>query len=315
MKTILKAAALGTIFCLLFVCSCATKPQATAVVPATDLPADVTMNKDAGRGGMVFVMLRLGSGEELSFVMDSGAGGTCLAQSLEPKLGKRLDTDTGWQFGKKYKVGVYAAPKIYFGGTQLMTGTNVYIFDWGKMSDKAGRPVMGILGMDVLKHYCIQLDFAAGKICFLDDEHADKNDWGKPFPMAELDDGCFFISENLFGAKGSPSLIDTGWDDGDGWLAPKLFKQWTNRAALPSSGEVRSPNAMLGGEIYPDVVLHEFNPKSLSSDDQHIKFNGIGLHFLSRHLVTLDFPKRTMYLKRISVGPLAGKNMEQNFIP
>jgi hypothetical protein len=296
-------------------CSCATKFYTAAIIPATDLPADVTMNSDAGRGGMLFVMLRLGSGEELPFVMDSGAGGTCLAKSLEPKLGKRLDTDMGWQFGKKYKVGVYAMPKIYLGGTQLMTGTNAYIFDWGKMTDKAGRSVMGILGMDALKHYCIQLDFTAGKIRFLDDEHADKSDWGKPFPLTDLGDGCFFVSENLFGAKGSPSLIDTGWDDGDGWLTSKLFKQWTNQAALPASGKVRSPNAVLGGETYPDVVLHEFNPKSLSSADQHIKFNGIGLHFLSRHLVTLDFPKQTMYLKRISVGPLAGKNMEQNLIP
>ena len=32
--------------------------------------------------------------------------------------------------------------------------------------------------------------------------------------------------------------------------------------------------------------------------------DGIGLRFLARHLVTLDFPKHTMYLQRQSIGPL-----------
>src|SRR5208337_3608300 len=32
--------------------------------------------------------------------------------------------------------------------------------------------------------------------------------------------------------------------------------------------------------------------------------NGIGIFFLARHLVTLDFPRHTLYLKRTSIGPL-----------
>jgi hypothetical protein len=35
-----------------------------------------------------------------------------------------------------------------------------------------------------------------------------------------------------------------------------------------------------------------------------VESDGIGLSFLARHLVTLDFPGRTLYLKRVSVGPL-----------
>jgi hypothetical protein len=38
--------------------------------------------------------------------------------------------------------------------------------------------------------------------------------------------------------------------------------------------------------------------------DPHTSFNGIGIHFLSRHLVTLDFPGKTMYLKRVTDKPL-----------
>jgi hypothetical protein len=38
--------------------------------------------------------------------------------------------------------------------------------------------------------------------------------------------------------------------------------------------------------------------------------NLIGLGFLARHLVTFDFPARTLYLKQTRIGPLADEAME-----
>src|SRR5208282_4204666 len=99
-------------------------------------------------------------------------------------------------------------------------------FDFKQLATHEGPPIMGILGMDVLHHYCIQLDFAAGKIRFLNDERANKENWGKPYPLTDLGDGCFLINENLVGAKGPGSLIDTGYITSDGWLTPELFQQW-----------------------------------------------------------------------------------------
>jgi hypothetical protein len=37
--------------------------------------------------------------------------------------------------------------------------------------------------------------------------------------------------------------------------------------------------------------------------DVDVGINAIGLRFLARHLVTFDFPNRTMYLKQTSTGP------------
>jgi hypothetical protein len=290
MKTILKHRAFGTFFCLLFLCSCATTPDSSSVIPGGKLPAGLRMNKDAGCTQPIFVTVQLESGEELPFVLDTGTLGVVFNRSLEPKLGKRLRTVPVSIFGAKQEADIYAAPKLYLGGALLLnTDTNVASGDLGA---GLGRPVMGMLGMDVLEHYCIQLDFAAHRIRFLDDEGVSKKDWGKPFPLTE---GCFFISENLVGgeASNSLSLIDTGYN-GDGWLTPSLFQQWTNQAILPAAGQARSPNGWLGGESYPDLNLQRCEEP----------YNGIGLYVLSRHLVTLDFPKRTMYLKRTSVGPL-----------
>jgi hypothetical protein len=298
--------ALGIFLGLLLLCSCAIQNSIHSQLPAT-----VTMNKDAGREGLLMLVVRLANGEKLPLVVDTGSPITALDKSLEPKLGQRLDTGTFSNFGVKQDVGVYAAPKLYLGNVPLQTaGTNVIAFDRHKMADQGWQSlmVMGILGMDVLRNYCIQLDFTAGKLRFLDDEHADKTKWGEPFPLTDIGDGCFSINDNLAGVKGLGSVIDTGLDNG-GWLQPVLFRQWTNQESSADE-KIHSPDGKLGGEIYHDLDLCLLDAKALASDDSHIKFNGIGLRVLAQNLVTLDFPKRTMYLKRTSDWPLATGNKE-----
>ena len=68
--------------------------------------------------------LRLESGEELLFGVDTGTAVTSIDKSLEPKLGKRLDTIFLLNFGVMQYAGRYAAPRLYLGNTQLIkTGT------------------------------------------------------------------------------------------------------------------------------------------------------------------------------------------------
>jgi len=264
------------------------------------------MNKEAGRGGLLMVTVRLADGEKLPLVVDTGCPITSFDKSLEQKLGRRLDSGTLLNFGVEQDIGVYAAPKIYLGNVPLqMAYTNVATFDRHKLADHGWLPFMGFLGMDVLHNYCLQLDFAAGKMRFLDDEPADRKNWGQPFPLTDIGDGCFSINENLAGVNGLGSVIDTGCNS-SGWLRPELFQQWTNQDS--AAGKIHSPNGKLGGEIYHDLDFRELDAKSLATDDSHIKFNGVGLRVLAENLVTLDFPNHTMYLKRTSKWPLIDKN-------
>jgi hypothetical protein len=138
---------------------------------------------------------------------------------------------------------------------------------------------------------------------FLDADSSNKQNRGRAFPLTAFR-GCFLVSENLAGVKGPDSLIDTGCNS-DGWLTPTLFQQWTNQVKPPGNGMASCPNSVLGGNVYTNV--------SLNSDGT---FNGIGLQFLARHLVTFDFPRRTMYLQRTSVGPLIDEDSKEavNFL-
>jgi hypothetical protein len=320
-KSLFKPSILVTALGLLFLCSCAAPQSApphgpALIVPlshirADKLPGSVPMNKDAGRGNWIFVTIRLQDGEALPFVLDTGAFSTLLDKSLEPKLGTRIDSGTLRVFGAAHRMNQYQAPALYLGRTPLMmTGPYIFTDNLKNLSNYAGRPVLGMMGMDILAHYCVQFDFVANKVRFLDDRNPDTNAWGTPFPLTDVGDGCFAISQNLTGSSGPASLIDAGCTY-DGWLVPDLFRQWTNRAAPPIKGQVHFPKAILDGSLYTDVNLQGLKPKLYSSGDAHLKFNGIGLSFLSRNLVTLDFPHKTLYLKTVSAGPFVDRAMRR----
>jgi hypothetical protein len=296
-----KACTLSTFWGLLVLCSCATEHAVHR-----RLPGEVTLNQDAGRGNGILVTVQLEGGQKLPCLVDTGTSVTIFDKSLEPRLGKRLDETTAPTFAGEAKVGVYPAPKLYLGRTQLVTGLS-YVFsaDFKQELPKPVPSFKAILGMDVLMHYCIQLDFEAGKMRFLEEKGADTKSWGKEFALF-FAGAVPLVQENLLGAKEGASLIDTGYL-GDGWMKPKLFQQWTNHAQLPPEGERRAPNGVLGGEAYPGLELeeHSWGPG----------LNGIGLAVLARNLVTLDFPKQRMYLKRTSPGDLPDRATEAELKP
>jgi hypothetical protein len=277
--------------------------QSSVIIPASDLPADVTINKDAGRGNLLFVTLNLDDGKNLPFVVDTGAEGTLLDNSLELQLGRRLGTVKANHWGNISDAGMYAAPKLYLGTTPLMTGSRIFTLDFKQLSSQTIRPVMGILGMDCLKHYCIQLDFDAGKMRFLDPDHMDVAKLGKAFPlMSSVDRPCIHHG-SLIGGEGTNLLIDSGYRN-DGALEPGIFQREVLEHRLRAEGDAVNGNT---GRVW--FSKWAWNGETFTNLLIGADGNVIGLRFLARHLVTFDFPKRTMYLNQTSVGPPVDENM------
>ena len=209
------------------------------------------------------------------------------------------------------------ALKLYFGNTPLRTDSNAFTSDFvKKMSSGEGRPILGILGMDCLRHYCIQLDFQAGKMRFLDPNHLKPARLGPALPVTfahaegeppEWIHPC--VSRcSLAGGETRHLLIDTGANC-DGLLEPQLFRQASEeqRRRVPpdatrdqDANSVELPQCVWNGIAYTSLWLR--NGKSATDADRGE--NALGLRFLARHLVTFDFPHRTMYLKQTRRGPL-----------
>lgn len=320
MRTIRLCFAVGLVLSVLLLCSCAT-PTNPAVGPSgPSLLAEMVLNKDAGCGNAAMVVLRSEDGRKLPFIVDTGAPMTVLDKSLEPGLGKCLGTHTLDNFGALYEGSVYAAPTLHLEDTRLVTDVNTITSDiLQKVSAGAGRPVLGILGMDCLQHYCIQFDFKAGKMRFLHPDRIEPARLGKPFPLTFSSRGndCvewirpYIHGSHIVGEGEIDLLIDTGHGD-DGALEPEVLRrevQARTLRATPDLNDANEPRAaclaecVWNGESYRDLVLANGRNTKESDDGE----NSLGLRFLARHLVTFDFPHRTMYLKKTRTGPLVDK--------
>ena len=280
----------------LLLCSCATTRQPTPIVPASELPADVTMNEDAGRGSLLFVKVRLESGEEVPLAVDTGSSFTIFDKSFDSKLGQRLGTITTPVIGAKKKLTRFTSPKLYLGSTRLVTGDYVYTSDYlSEVSSNFPFRVLGVLGLDCLKHYRIQMDFEERKMRFLNSDQVKPAELGKAFPLS-LEYLALLHQPGPVTREGHDWwMIDTGCNI-DGLLCVPLF---------PAGKESR-----ISARKQPARNVNVFFPKCVWNDNNYSRLligtgvDLIGVRFLARHLVTFDFPNRTMYLKQKSIGPL-----------
>lgn len=255
-------------------------------------PSEVPMSRGAGRGAHLLVQVRLDEGREFPCLLDTGAPLSFMPEAVEDSLGKRLGTfryhtlDT-----RNHRGWLYAAPKLYLGHSPLLIGNRV-----------GTRPgSIGILGMDCLRHYCVQLDFEACQVRFLDPESANETDLGWAFPL--LPSPYAMIGHGgLFGEKNANLLVDTGCTL-DGYLPSRLFERKVRELKARSvpvmegnlvEGVPREfalfPEGRWGDETYANLVVGS------GRGSPHL----IGLRFLARHQVTFNFPKGVMYLKRTS---------------
>lgn len=170
------------------------------------------MNGQAGRGNVLMVPLHFESRDDLSFIFDTGAPFTLFDSSLTEMLGPQHGSETIISMYGKSPSHYYIEPPIYWGDVRLRTGHRILTWDLGRVSKDltahthSDHQVMGILGMDCLWHYCIQLDFVAQKIRFLTPSQAHRADLGKAFALAPDRQGC----PTVVGVRDWRCMIDTG---------------------------------------------------------------------------------------------------------
>ena len=302
----------GLVVCLLFLCSCASQDSARSWIPA-----EVAFNEDTTCDERIYLTLHLEDGKPLLFIADTGATGTMLDKSLEAALGKCLGkTRVNYPFFGKTNLNVYAAPKLYLGDIPLKTGRRVMTDNLSRLSNSP--PFLGVLGMDCLRHYCIQLDSAAGKIRFLDPEEEAGTNLGEAFPLTfSVFGGLPSIHTNLFRPASTAFGVDTGCKF-DAVLKPSLFRKESRRLPDQTLGQFnydRQFTNFAGVLVHEEYLpLFDFHGEDCTNFvlDEWPGQNLIGLRYLSRHEVTLNFPKRMMYLGRSNAKSFASRDSITN---
>lgn len=286
----------------------------SAAPPRPALPPETPLVTISGHYGWPVIAAQLGNGTVVHMIVDTGAPCTLFDSSLRGRLRApvgtiRIDSARGSQSGE-----LNPAPGISVQGVPLMVGSNVVTLEMHRLLPPLQPHIDGVLGMDCLCHYCVQLDFRARQLRFLDPSQLDTNELGQAFILGfETEDAHRGIPllryPGLLGGHGTNTVIDTG-DAGDGTAKgrsirqhaagsysgglSRRFKHFLAVEGMVNRG-VQLPGCVWAGNTYTNLVINR-------RSDRWSEW--IGIRFLARHVVTLDFPGHTLYLRQFSTGPI-----------
>ena len=297
-------------------------PAAARTEELFDISNDVLVQFNISKDAKAILLPVEFEGNEYLFELDTGSSHTLFDVSLKDKLGKPTKIVRGKTPGGLMKFALYSAPQAYLGPLNLKDCQTVTVTNLERTSSAWDKKIHGIIGMNFLKKYVVRIDFDKGMVSFLKSTNdsifsfpgRQKNEhpeWGqeiaikyKQFPSIP------YISASIDGNK-VDFLIDSGLKhhmDNEpvnhlrGWLESKIFKkvalkvQFENKQNILFTAQGKAPSDFIESIITGSFSIGSFEYKDVIFDQSDESY--LGMPFLSRHLITFDFPNNKMYLKQ-----------------
>jgi hypothetical protein len=269
----------------------APKPQVTDGSTVAHFP----ISRD---GDLILIPVRIGE-NEYPFVLDTGSEITVFDRQLRhhltvPKESIQARTPNGL-----VTVEVFETPSAYVGSFSLPKSGIVVCTDLSNARRACGYNVAGLLGMDFLSDFVVHIDFDRGQASISLPSEKAFSGARVPISMRGRGTPTIELSLGTIGAAKDQFIVDTG-----GGMSATMTGQQFNRAlgqgesvlvseghVMTASGMTRRPKARLasltaGPFEVNDVVVGKATE------------NAVGLHFLSRFILTMDFPHNVMYLEK-----------------
>ena len=192
------------------------------------------------------------------------------------------------------KLPAYRRPEeVFLAGFTLRRNAEVGAASFYDISETTGIKIDGIVGMNDLKQFIIQIDFDRGQLRFLESVPDDCGDKFRLSFERGIPDVQWTVGDNQITAcVATDQEVDVS-------LNRIAFDLLLERNRIDSTGTI--PSTTAGGErkcqsgTLRELNLGKFQHTNL--EVQCMAVNGLGLGFLSRYLVTFDFPRQAMYLK------------------
>lgn len=277
-------------------------------------PEVLLSSKVATDGGFLTLNVKVGD-QWRRFMVDTGANWTTFDAALVkdlPKAEKAMRALRAAFPGNKPIPDLYVAPKMIVSGS--IAGELEFPDGYPVQSDNLSKPlskaraasnlaIEGILGMDFLWKYAMELDLAAGTLRLLDSRRlpAAKHDATLDI---DLPNGSPFLSVT---ASDVPfrALLDTGLLSTVS-IERKLYDELKSRGELSQwilgEKQVDGKTGILttGEGWLSDLKVGPFTHYYQHvTDDKDISL--LGLYYWRRYRCVFDFPKRKVYLDK---GPL-----------
>ena len=261
-------------------------------------------------GNVVFVRVRVEGSRPLSFVLDTGAQGSCVNESVARSLGLRMDRpDTSTGAGGRVASG--RVPDVTLGiGEAQLSGVTLAALHLASLENGVGRAIDGILGSDLFQRFVVEIDYEANEIRLHEPAGFDYRGPGESLPIDFHDDHPYVRAKVILPGR-EPLVGEFVLDAGSALpliLLPDFIAEKGLRAALPPTletygrgvgGDVILPvgrvsRLQLGGFALENPVTGF--PRS-GTFGRSGKAGNIGGAVLRRFRVTFDYSHRRVILE------------------
>jgi hypothetical protein len=231
----------------------------------------------------------------VNFVVDTNSSLTVFDKSLISLLGPSLGKLGVETTGSFMITDQFQPPPMTIGTLEVQSGKPVICIDLTELKEAAGIAFDGVLGMDVLSQYVVDIDFDAGELRFLAETPPAIKEQRTSLPL-DTKTGVPTIRVD------QPALcnafrIDTGSSGScverpifESLLHSQLLDLGPDYAAATPTGSVTAKLGLLKrlevGPYSHESLLVESGPMSL-----------LGLSYLSRFNWTFDFPCGVAYMQ------------------
>lgn len=253
-------------------------------------------------GDALCVPVMVNSNEHL-FVIDTGCTRMVYDASFRAAFGPVRETEICHVPSGAIFVSLFDAPAARLGHLDLrgQVGSStplVACTDLSRIARSLGTDVRGIVGLSFLWRHIVRLDFDRGKLSFLSSAGPDA---GVCLPLEPVD-GDPMVRLDLPGLGETLFKIDTGLVGATGSLHTDVAQELRERGLASSIGsDLRSDAAQAWRTNTLRVAslrLGDFeNTGLIFNEHAGNKPNRLGLAYLSRYVVTIDFPMRQIHFR------------------
>jgi hypothetical protein len=236
--------------------------------------------------------------EDYLFLFDTGSTHMVFDTSFRNDLGQLRGTAAVvTPQNKKVTVECYDAPEALLGPLNIKECGNVLCAEIEELDLIEDERISGIIGMNFLIRYAVQIDFDGGILTFLQPLLGENPNWGEAFASNHSSPLVLQTSGNILNNIKADFTIDTGCL-ATGTLDRSVFSKVVPEeraktlevrvktlAGILDTREARIHQLSVGPFEYEGLIFEECSP------------NLLGLSFLSRHTVTFDFFNGIMYLE------------------
>ena len=255
---------------------------------------DAVVELEIPKGGDLPIITIETLGKKLRFLVKSNCPITTYDVAWRSQLGTVLRSDPiEGADGRIYQVPYFRAPKLRIESLQPSLD-QVAMTDLSLLSEMATEKIDGCLGLDVLRQFVVVLDCDRGVLQLRPSLPVEPGE-EVPFEFDKDDRPAVAVA---FGAQHpTPFAVCTG-STAAMLLQPPLFAELRDKNLIRSTNPTIATTE-LGSQgatgVANHVSLGPFVHRSVSVEA--FGFDGIGMQYLARYIVTLDLPQRRAYFK------------------